>query len=102
MRLREFTVVISLLVSGQHLFAPQSAPSPCASNAHVQATLGVGSVNFRTVNVFGGALFNKSYCVLRVLSDTWVLRCRMFILCVKEADWGMMAFVACFAPWLSE
>ena len=26
----------------------------------------------------------------------------MFIVCVKEADLGMMAFVACSAPWLSE
>ena len=36
----------------------------------VQATLGVDSVNFRTVD-FGGALFNWSYRVLCVLSDTW-------------------------------
>ena len=25
----------------------------------------------------------------------------MFIFCVKEADLGMMALVACFAPWFS-
>ena len=26
----------------------------------------------------------------------------MFIFCVKETDWGMMAFVAYFASWFSE
>ena len=31
-----------------------------------------------------------------VLSDMWALRCMMFILCVEEGDWGMMAFVALF------
>ena len=40
---------------------------------------------------------NRSYCVLRVLSDTLVLRCTMVMLCVKEADQGMMALVAEFA-----
>ena len=61
---------------------------------YVQATLGVGSVNFRAVD-FGGALFNWFnwfFCVLPVLSDTWGLRCTMFIFWVKEADWGMIAF----------
>ena len=71
------------------------------SNAHVQATLGIGSVHFRTVD-FGSAFFNWSSCVLCVPSDTLVLRCVMFIFGVKEADLGMMALVACFAPWISE
>ena len=53
-------------------------------NAHVKATLGFGSVNFRTVD-FGGAFFNWSYFVRCVLFDTCVLRCMMFIFCVKEA-----------------
>ena len=68
------------------------------SNAYVQATRGVGSVNFRTAD-FGGAFFNWSHCVLCVLSDAWVLRCMTSTFCVKEADWGMVAFVAYFAPW---
>ena len=76
-------------------------PAPCPSNAYVQAAPGFGSVNFRTV-AFGAALFNRSYCVLRVLSNTWALSCRMFMFCVKEADWGMMAFVAYFVPWFSD
>ena len=38
----------------------------------------------------------------RMLSDTWVLRCMMFIFSVKEANLGMMAFVAYFAPRVSE
>ena len=50
----------------------------------------------------GGAFFNWSYCVLCVLSDTLALGCMMFVFCVKEAHLGMMAFVACSAPWLSE
>ena len=50
------------------------------SNTYV---LGVDSVNFRTLN-FGGA-----YCVLRVMFHILVLRCMMFIFCVKEADLGM-------------
>ena len=37
-----------------------------------------------------------------VLSGSLVLRCMMFIFCVKEADWGMIAFVAYLAPWFSE
>ena len=61
----------------------------CPSNACVQATLGIGSVNFRTGD-FGGAFFNWSYCVLSVLSDTLVLRCMMFIFCVKDTDLGTM------------
>ena len=72
-------------------------PPPRPSNTHVQATLGVRSVNFRTVD-FGGALFSWSYCVLCVLSDAWALRYMMFIFRVKEAAWGMMAFVAYVAP----
>ena len=68
-------------------------PPPCPSNPCVQATLGVGSVNFRTVD-FGGAFFNWPYCVLCVVSDTWF--------CVKEADFSMIAFVVYFAPWFSE
>ena len=67
----------------------------------VQATLGVGSVKFSTVD-FGGAFFNWFCCVLCVLSDTLVWRCMMFIFCVKEADWGVMAFVAYVASWFSE
>ena len=73
----------------------------CPSNAYVQSTLDFGSVNFRTVD-FGGAFFNWSYCVQWVLSDTWILRCMMFIFCVKETDSGMMAFVAYLAPSFSE
>ena len=51
---------------------------------------------------FACALFNWSYCVLCLLSDILVLRCMMFIVCVKEADLGMMAFVAYFALCFSE
>ena len=36
--------------------------------------------------------------MLRVLSDALVLRSMIFIFCVKEADWGMMAFVAYSGP----
>ena len=36
------------------------------------------------------------------LSDAWVLRCVMVMFCVKEADWGMMAFGAELAPWFSQ
>ena len=71
------------------------------SNAYVQATPAVGSVKLCTVD-FGGAFFIWSCCVLRVLSDALALRCMMFIFCVKEADWGMMAFVPYFAPWFSK
>ena len=53
-------------------------------------------------HVFGGVHFSIwSYCLLRVLSDTWALRCVTFIFCVKEADLGTMALVAYFAPWFS-
>ena len=45
-------------------------------------SIGVGSVKFRTVD-FGGAFFDWPYCVLCVLSDTFVLRCMMSIFCVK-------------------
>ena len=56
----------------------------------------VGSINFRTVD-FGGAVFNWSYCVPRVPSDTLALRGVMVLFCVEAADRGMMAFVAYFA-----
>ena len=63
-------------------------------NIYVQAALGVGSVNFRTVD-FGGAFsIGPTVCYVCCLS-------MMFIFCVKEADLGMMAFVAYFAPWFS-
>ena len=71
------------------------------SNAYVQATLGVGSVNFFTVDV-GGAFFNSFYCMPCVLPDTLVLRWTMFIFCVKAALLAKRAFVACFASWFSE
>ena len=57
-------------------------PLPSSSNAYVQATPVVGSVNFRTLNS-RTAFFNWSYCALCVLSDTRVLRCMMFIFCVE-------------------
>ena len=66
------------------------------SSTYVQAILGVGSINFRTVDI-SYAFFHCSYCVPCVLS-TLLLRCMMFIFCIKEADLGMMAFVAYFAP----
>ena len=46
---------------------------------------------FRTVG-FGGAFFNGSCCAPCVRSDAFGLRCGMFIVCVKGADWGAMAF----------
>ena len=46
---------------------------------------------------FRGAFSNWSYCVPWVLSATLVFRCMMFMFCVKEADWCMMALVAYFA-----
>ena len=58
-------------------------PPLCPINPYVQATLGVGSVNVCTV-YFGSVIFKWSYCVPRVVSDTLVLRCMMFIFCVKE------------------
>ena len=70
------------------------------SNACVQATLGVGSVNFCTVD-FGGAFFNWSYCVPCVLPDTLVLTCMIFIFCVRAALLAKRAFVACFTSWFS-
>ena len=63
------------------------------SNICVKATPGVGSVNFRTMDL-GGAFFNWSYCLLYVLSDTLGLRCMMFIFYFKKADLGTMALVA--------
>ena len=65
------------------LTQPNPTP-PCQRNAYVQATLGVGSVNFCTVD-FGGVFFNSFYCVPCVLPDTSVLRCTKFIFCVKAA-----------------
>ena len=56
-------------------------PLPWPSNAYVQATLGVGSVHFSTVD-FGGAFFNSFYCVPYVLPDTLVFRRMLFIFCV--------------------
>ena len=92
---------------GRGFFAPSSVnaglftpPPPCPSNAYVQATL-VASVNFCTLD-FGSVFFNWSYSVLCVLSDSLALRYMMFIFCVTEADFGMMAWVAFFAPWFSE
>ena len=55
----------------------------CPSNIYIQATLGIGSVNFCTVDV-GGAFFNSFYCVPRVLPGTLVLRCTLFICCAKQ------------------
>ena len=55
---------------------------PCHQS--VQATLGVGSVNFCTVD-FGSVFFNSFYRVPCVLPDTLVLRCTLFIFCVKAA-----------------
>ena len=40
--------------------------------------------------------------LLCAMCATRVLRCMMFIFCVKEADLGMRAFVAYLAPWFSE
>ena len=51
---------------------------------------------------FGGAFFTPFYCVPCVLPDTLVLRCTMFIFCVKAALLAKRAFVACFASWFSE
>ena len=68
-------------------------PALGPSNAYVQATLGVGSVNFRTLD-FGSAFINWSECVLCVLSDTLVLRCMMFMFCVKEA---YLSTIACLS-----
>ena len=76
-------------------------PPFCPSNAYVQATLSVGSVNSCTVD-FGDVLFNSFYCVPCVLPDTLVLRCTMFTFCVKAALLPKRAFVACFASWFSE
>ena len=71
------------------------------SKAYVRATLGVGSVKFCTVN-FGGVFFNSFYCVPCVLLDTLVLRCTMFMFCVKAALLAKRAFLAWFASWFSE
>ena len=89
--------------SPQHarLCPPRCPSNRCPSNAYVQATPGVGSVNFCTVD-FGGAFFNVFYCVPCVLPNTLVLRCMMFILCVKAALLAKRAFVACFASWFSK
>ena len=72
---------------------------PCQSNAYVQAAPGVGSVIFCTVD-FGSVFFNSFYCVPCVLRGTLVLRCTMFIFCVKAV--AKRAFVACFASRFSE
>ena len=70
---------------------------PC--NAYDQATPGVGSVNFCTID-FGGAFFNSLYCALCAMcADTLVLRCAMFTCRVKAALLAKRAFVAWFASW---
>ena len=46
---------------------------------------------------FGVAFLNSSSCVLCVLFDACVLRCMLFLFCLQEADWDMMAFVAYWA-----
>ena len=76
-------------------------PPPCPSNAYVQATLGVGSVSFCTVD-FGGALFNSFCCVPCLLPDALSLRSAKFIFCVKAALLAKRAFVACITSWFSE
>ena len=82
--------------------ASSTTPPPLwASNAYVQATVGVGSVNFCTV-YFGGAFFNLFYCVPCVLPDTLALRSTKFIICVKAALLANRAFVACFISLFSE
>ena len=87
--------------------SPPPPPCPCAdppfclSNTYVQATLGVGSVNFCTVD-FGGVFFSSFYCVPCVLPDTLVLRSRKFTFCVKAALLAKRALVACFTHWFSE
>ena len=80
---------------------PSYPHPPSPSYAYVQATLGVGSVNFCTTDI-GGAFFNLSHCVPCVLPHTLVLRCMMFIYSVKDALLAKRAFVGCFAPWFSE
>ena len=73
----------------------------CPNNADVQATPGVGSVNFCTVD-FGGAFFKSFYRVPCVPPDALGLRCTMFMFCVKAALLAKRTVVACFASWLSE
>ena len=46
--------------------------------------------------------FNSFYCVPCVLPDTLVLRCTMFIFCIKAALLAKRAFLACFASLVSE
>ena len=75
----------------------QYPPPFCPSNAYIQATLGVGSVNFCTVD-FGHVFFNSFYCVPCVLLDTLVLRSTKLIFCVKAALLAKWAFVACVLP----
>ena len=84
----------------RRLCGTQPIPPPplCPSNAYVQATLGVGSVDFCTVD-FGGAFFNWFYCVPCVLPDTLVLRSMKFIFCVKAALLAKRAFVSWFSEW---
>ena len=72
-----------------------------SSNAYVQATPGVGSVNYCTVD-FGGALFHSFHRVPCVPPDPLVLRCTLFMFCVKAALLAKRAFVVCFASWFSE
>ena len=71
---------------------PPPPPAPCPSNTYVQAILGVGSVNSCAVD-FGSAFFNSFCCVQCVLPDTLVLRCTVFLFCVKAALLAKRAFV---------
>ena len=45
----------------------------------------------------GGAFFNWSHFVPCALPDTLVLRCMMFVYCVKVAPLAKRAFMTCFA-----
>ena len=92
-------VSVSILHTGRILAVPRLAFVPATPMSKQQG--GVGSVNFRTVDL-RSALFNWSYCVPCVPSDALVCGCMMFLFCIQEADWGMMAFAAYLAPWLSE
>ena len=81
---------------------PEVAPLPptpfCPSNAYVQATLGVGSVIFCTVD-FGGMFFNSFGFVP---SAPWYLGFEMHKVHILCQGIAKRAFVACFASWFSE
>ena len=97
------TLLAQATPTGAPVWPSNTYRGPCMAKQHLQgplygqATVRVGSVHFRTVD-FGGAFFNGPNCVSCVLRDTHVLRWPAFIFCVKEADWGVMACVACSAP----